>query len=253
MAIRPYLLKNSIPGSHVGSAKGAGVSQAETSGLIPNADYPQLASDESAGKFQPADITLLASHFLESPRPEADMILPGLNFLAAVAASNKPLQQDPKLYAMEETTDISTSKTTETKEEEIVIKLSETAGISLSISHLCLSQSEWDLELALEAVNFAAEFASTNDLELQASILCLDYKLWDMDSAALFVRTVGQEVSDKTGMTIDWAMECLASNGWTVKRAVKAFEDVKVMNYSFHFITSFHFYFILPFSSSIRI
>lgn len=196
---------------------------------------------------------LLASHFLESSKTEADMILPGLNFLAAVAASNKPLQQHPKLYDMEEMTDISTSKT-ETKEEEIVIKLSETAGISLSISHLCLSQSDWDLELALEAVKFAAEFASVNDLELQVSILCLDYKLWDMDSTALFVRTVGQEVSDKTDMTMDWAMECLASNGWTAKKAVKAFEDVKVMNYFFSFfITSFHFHFILPFSSSVRI
>lgn len=155
-------------------------------------------------------------------------ILPGLDLLAAATASNELLQQDPKLQAKEEMPNISASKITLTKEDEIAIQFSETNDISLSISYLCLSQSDWDLELATEAIAFAAEFARLKGLELQASILCLDYNLWDMDNAILFVKTVVQEVSDKTGMTLDWAMECLASNEWTVNKAVEAFEDVKV-------------------------
>lgn len=161
----------------------------------------------------------LASHPVEPSEP----VLPVLNFLAAASAPNEGLQHDNKLEAPE------------IKEEEIVIQLSEIAGISLPISHLCLSQSDWDLELALEAVNFATEFASPNDLTLQTSILCLDYNLWDMETATLFVKSVAQGLSDKTGMTMNWSIDCLAANGWTAKEAMEAFEEAKVMSSFFSF------------------
>lgn len=248
MAIRPYRVKKSIHESHVCSAKGTSVSQTETSIQIPTADSPRLASDQSADRSQHADTTLLASQSLENTRPEVDMnILPGLNFLAAASVSNTPLQKDPKLQAIEEMTDVPISNPTKTKEEEIAIQLSETTGISLSISHLCLSQSDWDLELAREAIHFAAEFASLNGLALQASILCLDYSLWDMDNATLFLSTVVRKVSDKTGMNMEWTIECLAANEWTAKVAIETFEDVKVMNF-FHprYFILFLIFFLLP-------
>lgn len=54
-----------------------------------------------------------------------------------------------------------------------------------------------------------------------------------MEHAALVAGSVAKEVSDKTGMTMDWAIECLYANGWTVKEALEGFEAVKVYNLFF--------------------
>lgn len=234
LSIQPYHIHKSNAGGHVcRPAKGLGVSLTETSGPI------STTSSKSTDRSQLNDTTLLASRSLGSSKPDmAINILPGLNLLEAEVAAmpNETLQQDPKPYAaMEET-----SKPIMSTEGKLVYQLYEATGISLSIAQLCLSQSNWNLELALEAVNFAIEFARPNGLELQASILYFDHNLWDMDVAALFIDNVAEEVSDKTGMTIDLAMECLAYNGWTVKRALEAFGKAKV-NKSFIFFSYYYF------------
>lgn len=49
-----------------------------------------------------------------------------------------------------------------------------------------------------------------------------------MERAALVAGSIAKEVSDKTGMTMDWAIECLHANGWTMKEGLEDFEAVKV-------------------------
>lgn len=242
LVIRPYHAKNSIGESHVRSDEGTGASRTDTSGPLSDAASPRFSSDESADRYHSADIT-------EYTKPD-DMnvkFLPGLDFLAAATASNKSLQEDLKPEAKEEMPNILTPKPTMTREDEMVIQFSETNAISLEVSYRCLSQSDFNLELAHEAVAFASEFARLNDLVLQSSIICLEENLWNMDNATLFIQTVGQEVSDKTGMTIDWALECLAANGWTANEAVESFEDLKVNKV----LLSFFFFLFLSFLFSL--
>lgn len=240
LVIRPYHAKNSIGESHVRSDEGTGASRTDTSGPLSDAASPRFSSDESADRYHSADIT-------EYTKPD-DMnvkFLPGLDFLAAATASNKSLQEDLKPEAKEERPNILTPKPTMTREDEMVIQFSETNAISLEVSHRCLSQSDFNLELAHEAVAFASEFARLNDLVLQSSIICLEENLWNMDNATLFIQTVVQEVSDKTGMTMDWALECLAANGWTANEAVESFEELKVNKVLLLFLF-FIFIFVFP-------
>lgn len=234
--IRPYRAKSAIPESHIELAKGAVVSQAEPSALVPNAECPQLALLVFEDRAQPADISLPTSPCTEISKPEVDTNpLPVCNFLPATAPT-ECLQQGPKLEGPEVTlTDTLTLAITEIAKEAIAVQLSKITGISLPMSHLCLSQSDYDQAIALEAINFAAEFASPNGLALHASILCLDMSLWDMERAALFAGGVVKEVSDKTGMTMDCAIECLYANSWTVKEGLEDFEAVKVYNFFFFF------------------
>lgn len=138
--IRPYHAKSSIPESHVGLAKGTVVSQAEPSAELQNAEHPQLALFVFEDRAQPADITLSTSPCTEISEPEVGTNpLPVCNLLAA-AAPTEFLQQDPKL----EVIDTSTLAITETAKEAIAVQLSKITGISLPISHLCLSQSDYD-------------------------------------------------------------------------------------------------------------
>ena len=227
--IRPYRTESSILESHVSPAKETVVSQTGLSVQIPNAECPQLAP-HMCDRVQPADIILPTSPCTEIFKLEVDTnSLPVCDCLlaAGAAAPTEFIQQDSKLEGPE-VTDTSTPRITEIAKEAIAIQLSNITGISLPISHLCLSQSDYDQAMALDAINFAAEFASPNGLALQASILCLDNSLWDMDHAALVAGSVAKEISDKTGMTMDWAIECLYANGWTVKEGLEGFEAVKV-------------------------
>lgn len=238
--IRPYRAKGSGPQRHVGPAKGTGVSQMEPSIQIPKADSPRLASNESEGRAQPSEISLPTSPCLESSKPDVNTNpLPASTCVAAAAPTEFLQQKEPNLAAPEQTVDVSkTSNTiTEIIKEEMAIQLSKCTGISLPISHLCLSQSDYDQGIAVEAINFAADFASPNGLALQASILCLDNSLWDMEDAALVAGTVAKEVSDGTGMTMDWAIECLHATGWTLKGALEGFEAVKVCSTNITFIS----------------
>lgn len=221
-----------MPESHVGPAKVPGVSQKGRSFQSPKGDSPP---DESEARAQSRLIKLLPCSCSEtSMKPEVNMpTLPAFSYLAAAPPPNE-LQPDPKVEAPEEIDDALMSKATGTKNEEFAMEISKIAGISLPISHLCLARSDWDREIALDAINFAADFASPNGLTLQASILCLENSLWDMDDAALVAGRVAKEVSGKTGMTIDWSIECLHANGWTAKGAVEAFEMVKVSILFFH-------------------
>lgn len=232
--IRPHRTESSIPESHVGPAKETVVSQTGLSVQIPNAECPQLAP-HMFDRAQPADIILPTSPCTENFKLEVDTNpVPVCDCLLAAAAPAAPsefLQQDPKLEELE-VTDTSTPTIAEIAKEAIAIQLSNITGISLPISHLCLSQSDYDQAIALDAINFAANFASPNGLALQASILCLDNSLWDMEHAALVAGSVAKEISDKTGMTMDWAIECLYANGWTVKEGLESFEAVKV--FTFH-------------------
>lgn len=239
--IRPYRAKSSIPESHIELAKGNVVSQTEPSAQVPNAECPALAPRVFEDRAQPVDIALPTSPYTEISRPEVDPNpLPVCNLLAATAPPECQ-QQDPKLEEPYVTT-TSPLAITEVAKEAIAVQLSKITGISLSISHLCLSQSDYDQAIALEAINFAADFATPNGLALQASILCLDNSLWNMEHAALVAGSVVKEVSEKTGMTMDWAIDFLYANGWTVKEALEAFEAVKVYNFFFVFFLSFSFF-----------
>lgn len=232
--IRPYRAKSSIPESPVDLAKGTVVSQTELSAQVPNAGCPQLAPLVSQDRTQTVDIAIPTSPYTESSKPEVDPNpLPVCNSLAATAPP-ECLQQKPELEEHEVTT-TSTLAITEVAKEAIAVQLCNITGISLPISHLCLSQSDYDQAIALEAINFAADFASPNGLALQASILCLDNSLWNMEHAALVAGAVVKEVSEKTGMTMDWAIEFLYANGWTVKEALEGFEAVKVYQFCFFF------------------
>lgn len=237
--IRPYRAKSSIPESHVDLIKGTVVSQTETSVQVPHAEHPQLAPLVFEDIAQPVDFALPTFPCTEISKPELDPNpLPVCNFLAATAPP-ECLQQGPKLEGPEV---IATSALaiTEIAKEAIAVQLSKITGISLPISHLCLSQSDYDQAIALEAINFAADLASRNGLALQASILCLDNSLWDMERAALVAGSIAKEVSDKTGMTVDWAIECLHANGWTVKEGLEDFEAVKVKKKIFLFLFHIH-------------
>lgn len=224
--IRPYRAKSSIPESHADLAKGTVVSQTEPGAQVPNAECPQLTPLVSQDRTQPVDIALPTSPDTEISKPEVDP-----NPLPVEC-----LQQEPKLEEPEVTT-TSTLAITEVAKEAIAVQLCRITGISLPISHLCLSQSDYDQAIALEAINFAADFASPNGLALQASILCLDNSFWNMEHAALVAGSVVKEVSEKTGMTMDWAIEFLYANGWKVKEAMEGFEAVKVYQ-SFSFLST---------------
>lgn len=231
--IRPYRAKSSIPESHVDLAKGAVISPTEPSAQVPNAECPQPAPLVFDDRAQPVDIELPTSPSTEISKPEVDSNpLPVCNLLAETAPPEY-LQQEPKLEEPDVTTTTSTLAITEVAKEAIAVQLSQITGISLPISHLCLSQSDYDQAIALEAINFAADFASPNGLALQASILCLDNSLWNMEHAALLAGSVVKEVSEKTGMTMDWAIEFLYANGWRVKEALEGFESVKVYQFLF--------------------
>lgn len=165
---------------------------------------------------------------MESSKPEVEPNpLPVCNLLAETAPTEY-LQQEPKHEEPDVTTTTSTLVITEVAKEAIAVQLSQITGISLPISHLCLSQSDYDQAIALEAINFAADFASANGLALQASILCLDNSLWNMEHAALLAGSVVKEVSQKTGITMDLAIEFLYLNDWKVKQALEGFEEIKV-------------------------
>lgn len=218
-------------------------------GPTSNANSPRLGSDEHATGSQPADVTLLASHpRLASPTPDARMrILPGLDALASATATNDLLQQEFLPPINEEMPNTSTEELPMIKKQEIEMQLSNITGIALWVSNLCLSQADWNLDLAVEAVTFAQEFATLHSLGLQASILCLDYNLWNSDIATIFVRTAVQEVSDRTDMTMDWAIQCLEGNGWKVDEAIASYEDVKVNKlFSLFYYFWFFFFFLFP-------
>lgn len=256
--IRPYHAKSSITESHVGPAKGILISQqTEPSVQIPNADSPQVACNEPEDGAQPAVLTKLTASppLSEMPKPEADTNpLPASSCLAAAVAAvpaESSQSEDPNLaQALEQQgPDVSTKSnmaTEETIKKEMAISLSQIAGICSDTSHLILSQSDYDQDIALQAINFAAEFASLNGLSLQCSILLLDYSLWDKDRAALVVGSVVREVIDQTGMTMDWAIDCLNSNGWTTKAALERFKRLKV-NTKFFFRYSFVCFFLFFF------
>lgn len=76
-----------------------------------------------------------------------------------------------------------------------------------------------------------------------------------MEHAALIAGSIAKEISDKTGMTMDWAIECLYANGWTVKEGLEGFEAVKVCKIFFlsFFLSLLCFFFLLapfPFEST---
>lgn len=152
--------------------------------------------------------------------------LPAPNCLAAAAAAAVPTknlqQQDPNFVASEGT-DI------ETEKQAMAMQLSKATGISLATSRLLLPQADYDEALTIEAIVFATDFAKSNELSLQSSILCLDNSLWNVEAAALISITMARELSHKTGMIIDWPVECLHASGWTIEDALKSFKADKVI------------------------
>ena len=223
--IRPYRAKGLIPESQVAPTKGTLVSQMEPSVRISNADSTPLACDVFEDRSQPAEMALPASPDSEISQPEVDTSpLPAPNCLAAAAAApTKNLQQQDPNFAAPEGTDI------ETEKQAMAMQLSKATGISLATSRLLLPQADYDEALTIEAIVFATDFAKSNGLSLQSSILCLDNSLWDIEDAALVSMTMAREVSDKTGMIMDWAVECLHASGWTIGEALKTFKADKVI------------------------
>lgn len=274
LSIRPYHENLSIRHkSGVGSDNNNGPRISIGPIFSSNKDSPpRLSSDEHANIPMPADTdtSLLASHSLaaSSGLDGGGMrILPGLDALAAATAAEAaavaaaaatelslPLQQNLMIQSQEMRNDDDVFSTTtrseepstmtkeKKKEKEIEIEFSNITGLPPQVSHLCLSQADWKLELALEAITFASEeFAIPNDLLLTNSILCLDYNLWNKDVAEVCLQTVVKELSDKTGLTMDSAIECLDKNGWKIDQAIHSFEDLRVStkNFSLYFFLSF--------------